>query len=178
MRDPVRVLGRKGRSGGKVRDLPFEGTARPINQDRPLSTDPAKVWRTFGWGALGSGCREIVGAPTTPGPVTHPLPPTKPMRSRPLGITRDTGWRPPPGAQARNEILRASRHLGRTIWSGHHRPSRIGAKIWHLKLLRERLVARTFDRCTVELRTRTAHLNRFPASPGPRPSALNETAGS
>ena len=68
------------------------------------------------------------------------------------------------GAQARNEILRATRHLGRSIWrswSGYHRRSRIEAKMPCLKLLGERLMARTFDRQTTELHIRAAVLNRF-----------------
>ena len=69
-----------------------------------------------------------------------------------------------PGAQARNEILRATRRLGRTIWrswSGYHRRSRIEAKMRCLKLLGERLMARTFDRQTTEIHIRAAILNRF-----------------
>ena len=54
-----------------------------------------------------------------------------------------------PGAHARNEILHATRRLGRSIWrswSGYHRRSRIEAKMRCLKLLGERLMARDFDR--------------------------------
>jgi len=68
------------------------------------------------------------------------------------------------GAQARNEILRATKRLGRTIWrfwSGYHRRSRVEAKMRCLKLLGERLMARTFDRQTTELHIRAALLNRF-----------------
>ena len=71
-----------------------------------------------------------------------------------------------PGAQARNDILRASRRFGRAIWrtwSGHHRRSRIEAKMRCLKLLGERLTARTPDRQTAELQIRAALLNRFTA---------------
>jgi len=69
-----------------------------------------------------------------------------------------------PGAQARNEILRATKHLGRSIWrswSGYHRRSRVEAKMRCLKLLGERLMARDFDRQTTELHVRAALLNRF-----------------
>lgn len=68
------------------------------------------------------------------------------------------------GAEARNEILRATKRLGRAIWrswSGHHRRSRIEAKMRCLKLLGERLMARTFGRQTTELHIRAALLNRF-----------------
>ena len=70
------------------------------------------------------------------------------------------------GAQARNEILRASRRLGRAIWrnwSGYHQRSRIEAKMRCLKLLGERLMTRTVDRQTAELQIRAALLNRFTA---------------
>ncbi len=69
-----------------------------------------------------------------------------------------------PGAQARNEILLASRRFGRPIsknWSGYHQRSRIEAKMRCLELLGERLMARTFDRQTAELQIRAAVLNRF-----------------
>ena len=69
-----------------------------------------------------------------------------------------------PGAQARNDILRATKRLGRSIWrtwSGYHRRSRVEAKMRCLKLLGERLMARDFDRQTTELHIRAALLNRF-----------------
>jgi len=69
-----------------------------------------------------------------------------------------------PGAQARNDILRATRRLGRSIWrtwSGYHRRSRIEAKMRCFKLLGERLMAHTFERQTTELHIRAALLNRF-----------------
>ena len=71
-----------------------------------------------------------------------------------------------PGAQARNDILRASRRFGRAIWrnwSGYHRRSLIEAKMRCLKLLGERLSARTTHRQTAELQIRAALLNRFTA---------------
>ena len=61
------------------------------------------------------------------------------------------------GAQARNEILRATGRLGRSIWrswSGYHRRSRIEAKMRCLKLVGERLMARDFDRQTTEFHIR------------------------
>jgi len=69
-----------------------------------------------------------------------------------------------PGARARNDILRATKRLGRSIWrswSGYHRRSCIEAKMRCLKLLGERLMARDFDRQTTELHIRAALLNRF-----------------
>ena len=69
-----------------------------------------------------------------------------------------------PGAQARNDILRASRRFGRAIWrtwSGYHRRSLIEAKMRCLKLLGERLSARTPNRQTAEPQIRAALLNRF-----------------
>ena len=71
-----------------------------------------------------------------------------------------------PGAQARNDILRASRRLGRAIWrnwSGYHRRSLIETKMRCLKLLGERLMTRTSNRQTAELQIRAALLNRFTA---------------
>ena len=71
-----------------------------------------------------------------------------------------------PGAQARNEILRATRRLGRTIWrrwSGYHRRSLVETKMRCLKLLGERVMARDFDRQVAELQIRAAILNRFTA---------------
>lgn len=71
-----------------------------------------------------------------------------------------------PGAQARNEILRATRRLGRTIWrrwSGCHRRSLVETKMRCLKLLGERVMARDFDRQVAELQIRAAILNRFTA---------------
>ena len=71
-----------------------------------------------------------------------------------------------PGAEARNDILRASRRFARAIWrnwSGYHRRSLIEAKMRCMKLRGERLSARTFDRPTAELQIRAALLNRFTA---------------
>ena len=68
------------------------------------------------------------------------------------------------GAKARNEILRATRHLGRTIWkkwSAYHRRSLVETKMRCFKLLGERVMARDFDRQVAELQVRAALLNRF-----------------
>ncbi|MGX7347073.1 IS5 family transposase [Acetobacter pasteurianus] len=74
-------------------------------------------------------------------------------------------WRPiSAGAIARNETLRACRHLGRAIWkrwSGYHRRSRVETKMHCIKLLGQRLSARNFDRQITEVHVRIAVLNRF-----------------
>lgn len=70
----------------------------------------------------------------------------------------------PPGAQTRNEILKATQRLGRTIWkkwSGYHRRSLVETKMRCLKLLGERIMSRDFDRQVAELQVRAALLNRF-----------------
>jgi hypothetical protein len=70
------------------------------------------------------------------------------------------------GAIARNEALRASKRLGRTIWrrwSGYHRRSRVETKMHCVKLLRQRLMARDFNRQVAEFQVRVAVLNGFTA---------------
>ncbi|WP_024842421.1 transposase, partial [Paracoccus pantotrophus] len=70
------------------------------------------------------------------------------------------------GAVARNEALRASRYLGRTLWrrwSGYHRRSRIETKMHCVKLLGQRLMARDFDRQVAEFQIRIAVLNGYTA---------------
>jgi Transposase DDE domain len=70
------------------------------------------------------------------------------------------------GAAARNEALRASKHLGRALWrrwSGYHRRSRVETKMHCVKLLGQRLMARDFDRQVAELQVRVAVLNGFTA---------------
>src|SRR5277367_1964741 len=67
-------------------------------------------------------------------------------------------------ARARNETLRATRYLGRTLWkkwSGYHRRSLVETKMRCFKLLGERVMARDFDRQVAELQVRVAILNRF-----------------
>jgi hypothetical protein len=71
-----------------------------------------------------------------------------------------------PGADARNDILRATHRLGRTIWrrwSGYHQRSLVETKMHCFKLLGERLRSRDFDRQVAELQIRAAILNRFTA---------------
>lgn len=68
------------------------------------------------------------------------------------------------GARARNEALRATKYLGRTLWkkwSGYHRRSLVETKMRCFKLLGERVMARDFDRQVAELQVRVAILNRF-----------------
>ena len=86
-------------------------------------------------------------------------------------------WKPDTaGARARNEILRASKHLGRALWrnwSGYHRRSRVETKMNCVKLLGQRLMSREFDRQVAEVQIRVAVLNRFTALGIP----MNTTAG-
>ena len=59
------------------------------------------------------------------------------------------------GAIARNEILRTTKRVGRSIWrrwSGYHRRSRAETKMHCIKLLRQLLSARDFDRLVAECR--------------------------
>ncbi len=76
-------------------------------------------------------------------------------------------WKPDTvGAVARNEILRTSKRVGRTIWrrwSGYNRRSRAETKMHCVKLLRQRLSARDFDRQVAEFQVRVAVLNGFTA---------------
>jgi hypothetical protein len=68
------------------------------------------------------------------------------------------------GAAARNEALRASKHLGRALWrrwSGYHRRSRAETKMHCVKLLGQRLMARDFDRQVAEFQVRVAVLNGY-----------------
>ena len=76
-------------------------------------------------------------------------------------------WKPSTaGAIARNEALRASKYLGRTIWrnwSGYHRRSRVETKMHCLKLLGQGLMARDFDRQVAEVQIRIAVMNGYTA---------------
>ena len=76
-------------------------------------------------------------------------------------------WKPDTqGAVARNNILRTSKRVGRTIWrrwSGYHRRSRAETKMHCVKLLGQRLAARDFDRQVAEFQVRVAVLNGFTA---------------
>ena len=86
-------------------------------------------------------------------------------------------WKPDTaGAIARNDILRTSKRLGRTIWrrwSDYHRRSRAETKMHCVKLLGQRLSARDFDRQVAEFQVRVAVLNRFTALGTP----VTEVAG-
>lgn len=68
-----------------------------------------------------------------------------------------------PGAEARNAMLHAMRHLCRRIWkwTGYHRRSLVKTKMRCFKLLGERVMARDLDRQVAELQVRAAILNRF-----------------
>ena len=69
-----------------------------------------------------------------------------------------------PAAVARNEILRATRHLGRALWkkwAGYHVRSRVEAQMNCLKLFSERIMSRDPDRQTAEIQVRIAIMNRF-----------------
>ena len=71
------------------------------------------------------------------------------------------------GAMARNEGLRASKHLSRALWrrwSGYHRRSRVETKMHCVKLLGQRLMARDFDRQVAELQVCIAVLNGYTGS--------------
>jgi len=76
-------------------------------------------------------------------------------------------WKPTsPGAEARNEALRAAKYLGRAIWrrwSGYHRRSRVESKMNCIKLLGQSLMARDFERQVAELQVRIAVLNGYTA---------------
>ena len=76
-------------------------------------------------------------------------------------------WKPgTAGAIARNEILRISKRVGRTIWrrwSGYHRRSRAETKMHCVKLLGQRLTARDFDRQVAEFQIRVAVMNGYTA---------------
>jgi hypothetical protein len=70
----------------------------------------------------------------------------------------------PSGTIARNDALRASRYLGRTLWrnwGGYHRRSRVETKMHCVKLLGQRLMARDFDRHVAEVQVRVAILNGY-----------------
>jgi len=76
-------------------------------------------------------------------------------------------WKPSTaGAIARNEALRGSKYLGRSIWrkwSGYHRQSRAETKMHCVKLLGKSLMARDFDRQVAENEIRATVLNRYTA---------------
>lgn len=85
-------------------------------------------------------------------------------------------WKPDTaGAIARNEALRASKRVGRTIWrrwSGCHRRSRVETRMHCVKLLGQRLMARDFDRQVAEFQVRVAVMNGFTALGIPETQAI------
>ena len=76
-------------------------------------------------------------------------------------------WKPTSaGAVTRNEVVRASRYLGKALWrrwSGYHRRSRVETKMKCVKLLGQSLMSRDFDRQVAEIQVRIAVLNRYTA---------------
>ena len=76
-------------------------------------------------------------------------------------------WKPTSaGAIARNEVVNASRYLGRALWrqwSGYHRQSRVETKMHCVKLMGQSLMARDFERQVAEVQLRIAVLNRYTA---------------
>lgn len=85
-------------------------------------------------------------------------------------------WKPTTaGARARNEALRASKYLGRSLWrlwTKYHRRSRAETKMNCVKGLGQSLMARDFDRQVAEVQIRAAVLNRFTALGIPVTSAV------
>jgi len=64
----------------------------------------------------------------------------------------------------RNELLRTVKHLGRTLWkkwSGYHRRSLVETKMHCIKLLGDKLTARSFPSQVNEIHARAAVLNKF-----------------
>jgi len=74
-------------------------------------------------------------------------------------------WKPTStGAIARNDAVNAQRYLGRTLWrrwSGYHRRSRVKIKMHCMKLLRQSLMARHFERQVAEIQIGIAVLNHY-----------------
>ena len=63
-----------------------------------------------------------------------------------------------------NELLRTIKRLGRTLWkkwSGYHRRSLVETKMHCIKLLGDKLSARSFDSQVNEIHARVTVLNRF-----------------
>ena len=64
----------------------------------------------------------------------------------------------------RNELLRTIKRLGRTLWkkwSGYDRRSLVETKMHCIKLLGDKLSARSFDSQVNEIHARVAVPNRF-----------------
>ncbi len=71
-----------------------------------------------------------------------------------------------PAALARNDILLATRRLGRTIWqrwAGCQVRRRVEARMRSLKASGKRVASRDPDRQTAEIHIRAALMNRFNA---------------
>ncbi|BAQ67653.1 transposase [Rhodovulum sulfidophilum] len=71
-----------------------------------------------------------------------------------------------PAAIARNEILRATRHLGRALWkkwARYHVRSRVEARMNCLKRFGERIMSQDPERQTAEIHIRIAIMNTFSA---------------
>ncbi len=63
-----------------------------------------------------------------------------------------------------NELLRTVKRLGRTLWkkwSGYHRRSLVETKMHCIKLLGDKLAARSFSSQVNEIHARIAVLNKF-----------------
>ena len=120
---------------------------------------------------LGSGTSWLPWIPPSPLPVeAAPRLPGQLATAAALAqhlIENAKPWKPDTaGAIARNEILRTSKRVGRTIWrrwSGYHRRSRAETKMHCVKLLGQRIMARDFDRQVAEFQVRVAVLNGFTA---------------
>jgi len=64
----------------------------------------------------------------------------------------------------RNELLKTVKRLGRALWkkgSGYHRRSLVETKMHCIKLLGDKLTARSFSSQVNEIHARVAVLNRF-----------------
>jgi hypothetical protein len=67
---------------------------------------------------------------------------------------------------ARNNMLRASRHLGRFLrkrLTGYHAQSRLEVQVRRPKFFEERIASRDPDRQAAEVHSRNALMNRFSA---------------
>ena len=68
------------------------------------------------------------------------------------------------GSLERNELLKTVKRLGRTLWkkwSGYHRRSLVETKMHCIKLLGDKLSARSFNSQVNEIHARIAVLNKF-----------------
>ncbi|NAR87668.1 transposase, partial [Acinetobacter haemolyticus] len=67
-------------------------------------------------------------------------------------------------SRERNELLRTVKRFGRTLWkkwSGYHRRSLVETKMHCIKLLSDKLSARSFQSQVNEVHARIAILNKF-----------------